>query len=101
MGILFGFPLFATAVRWRWHIDLPFPTLPIGSLPLAISNITWILVAMLFVLAAQLVVERTEYDLAPHGILGHRANHARCVPQKPFLRSETGSPGCIVGKKRK
>ncbi len=32
MGILFGFPLFAAAARWRWHIDLPFPTLPIGSL---------------------------------------------------------------------
>ncbi len=60
MGILFGFPLFAAAARWRWHIDLPFPTLPIGSLPPAISNIIWILVAMLFVLAAQLVVERTE-----------------------------------------
>lgn len=60
MGILFGFPLFAAAIRWRWHIDLPFPPLPIRSLPLAISNIIWVLVAMLFVLAAQLVVERTE-----------------------------------------
>jgi hypothetical protein len=60
MGILFGFPLFAVAIRWRWHIDLPFPPNSIGSLPLAISSIIWILVAMLFVLAAQLVVERTE-----------------------------------------
>ena len=60
MGIVFGFPLFAAAIRWRWHIDLPFPPSPIGSLPLAISNLIWILVAMLVVLAAQLVVERTE-----------------------------------------
>jgi hypothetical protein len=60
MGILFGFPLFAVAIRWRWHIVLPFPPIPIGGLPLSISNIIWILAAMLFVLAAQLVVERTE-----------------------------------------
>jgi hypothetical protein len=60
MGILFGFPLFAVAIRWRWHIDLPFPPEPIEGLPLAISSVIWILVAMLFVLAAQLVVERTE-----------------------------------------
>lgn len=60
MGILFGFPLFAAAIRWRWHIDLPFPPSPIGSLPLVISNLIWILLAVLFVLAAQLVVERTE-----------------------------------------
>jgi ABC-type transport system involved in multi-copper enzyme maturation permease subunit len=60
MGILFGFPLFAVAIRWRWHIDVPFPPNSIGSLPLVISSIIWILVAMLFVLVAQLVVERTE-----------------------------------------
>jgi len=60
MGILFGFPLFAAAIRWRWHIDLPLPPLPISGLPLAISNIIWTLVALLFVLGAQLVVERAE-----------------------------------------
>jgi hypothetical protein len=60
MGILFGFPLFAVAIRWRWHIDLPLPPNAIGSLSLAISSIIWVLVAMLFVLAAQFVVERTE-----------------------------------------
>jgi ABC-type transport system involved in multi-copper enzyme maturation permease subunit len=60
MGILFGFPLFAVAVRWRWHIHLPFPPQPIGNLPAAISGLIWILVAILFVFAAQLVVERTE-----------------------------------------
>jgi hypothetical protein len=61
MAILFGLPFFAAAIRWRWHIDLPLlPGLPLGSLPIAVSNIIWILIAMLFVLAAQLVVERTE-----------------------------------------
>jgi ABC-type transport system involved in multi-copper enzyme maturation permease subunit len=60
MGILFGLPLFAVAIRWRWHIKLPFPPEPIGSLPVVMSSIIWILVAMLFVLAAQLFVERTE-----------------------------------------
>jgi ABC-type transport system involved in multi-copper enzyme maturation permease subunit len=60
MGILFGFPLFAAAIRWRWHIVLPLPPEPIGSLSAAISSIIWILIAMLFVLAAQLVVERAE-----------------------------------------
>jgi hypothetical protein len=61
MAILFGLPFFAAAVRWRWHIDLPlFPGLPLGSLPMAVSNIIWILIAMLFVLASQLVVERAE-----------------------------------------
>ncbi|HTF22891.1 MAG TPA: hypothetical protein VK937_03120 [Candidatus Limnocylindria bacterium] len=60
MGILFGFPLFAAAIRWRWHIDLPFPPVPIRSLPLAISNMIWIVVAMLFVLSTQLAVERAE-----------------------------------------
>ena len=61
MAILFGLPFFAAAVRWRWHIDLPlFPGLPLGSLPLVVSNIIWILIAMFFVLAVQLVVERAE-----------------------------------------
>jgi ABC-type transport system involved in multi-copper enzyme maturation permease subunit len=61
MAIVFGLPFFAAAIRWRWHIELPlFPGLPLGNLPLAISNIIWILIAMLFVLGAQIVVERTE-----------------------------------------
>jgi hypothetical protein len=60
MAIVVGAPYFAIAIRWRWHINPPIPTDTIGTLPQAISNIIWILVAMLFVLAAQLVVERTE-----------------------------------------
>ncbi len=60
MAIAFGLPYFAMAVRWRWKVDVPIPTNHIGALPLVISNGVWILVALLFVLAAQLVVERTE-----------------------------------------
>jgi hypothetical protein len=61
MAIVFGLPYLAVVIRWRWHIDLPlFPGLPLGSLPLVVSDIIWILVAVLFVLAAQVVVERTE-----------------------------------------
>jgi ABC-type transport system involved in multi-copper enzyme maturation permease subunit len=61
MAIVFGLPYLAVVIRWRWHIDLPlFPGLPLGSLPLVVSDIIWILVAMLFVLAAQFVVEGAE-----------------------------------------
>jgi ABC-type transport system involved in multi-copper enzyme maturation permease subunit len=60
MAITFGLPCFAIAVRWRWKVDMPIPTNHIGGLPIVISNGVWILVALLFVFAAQLVVERTE-----------------------------------------
>lgn len=60
MAIVVGAPYFAIAIRWRWHINPPIPTDTIGTLPQAISIIIWILVAMLFVLAAQLIVERIE-----------------------------------------
>jgi hypothetical protein len=61
MAIVVGLPYFAAAIRWRWHIDLPlFPGLPFGSLPQVVSNIIWVLIAMLFVFGAQLVVERSE-----------------------------------------
>jgi hypothetical protein len=60
MAIIVGAPFLAIGVRWRWHIGLPLPTDPIGSMSAVISGIIWILVAMMFVLAAQLLVERTE-----------------------------------------
>jgi hypothetical protein len=60
LAIVVGLPYFAIAIRWRWHIDLPLPPDTIGNLPVAISSSIWILVAMLLVLAAQLVVERAE-----------------------------------------
>ncbi len=60
MAIVFGVPFFAIAVRWRWKISLPIPTVPIANLSLLTSNIIWLLVALFFVFAAQLVIERTE-----------------------------------------
>jgi ABC-type transport system involved in multi-copper enzyme maturation permease subunit len=60
MAIVFGVPFFAIAVRWRWKINLPSPTGPIASLSPLTSNAIWLIVALLFVFAAQLVVERTE-----------------------------------------
>jgi len=60
MGTIIGLQAFAAAIRVRWNIHVPIPPLPIGGLPLVISDIAWILVGLLFVFAAQLVVERAE-----------------------------------------
>jgi hypothetical protein len=60
MAVVFGLPFFAIAIRWRWKINIPIPPLPIEDLSLMASSLVWILVALLFVLATQLVVERTE-----------------------------------------
>jgi hypothetical protein len=60
MGIIFGLPFFAVAIRWRWKIDVPIPANHIGTLPVMISNVIWILVALLFVFGAQLALERAE-----------------------------------------
>jgi len=60
MGIVFGLPFLAIAVRWRWHINLPIPTSPIGNLSLLVSNMIWIFITLLFVFASQMVIERAE-----------------------------------------
>jgi ABC-type transport system involved in multi-copper enzyme maturation permease subunit len=60
MGITFGLQATQIALRMRWNINVPLPPLPIGSLPIIVSNIVWIVVALLIVFAAQLVVERSE-----------------------------------------
>lgn len=60
MAIVFGVPFFEIAVRWRWKINVPIPTDPIASLSAFNSDIIWLLVALLFVFAAQIVIERTE-----------------------------------------
>ena len=60
MAIIFGLPFFAVAIRWRWKVEVPIPTNHIGTLPVIISNGIWILLAISFVIAGQLVVERTE-----------------------------------------
>jgi hypothetical protein len=60
MGIVFGLPFFAIAIRWRWHLNVPIPPMAIGRLSLIVSHIVWMFVALLFVFAAQMVIERAE-----------------------------------------
>jgi ABC-type transport system involved in multi-copper enzyme maturation permease subunit len=60
MGIVFGLPFLAIAVRWRWHMNLPIPTSPIGSLSLLASNIIWIFITLLFVFVSQMIIEKAE-----------------------------------------
>ena len=60
MGIVFGLPFFAIAVRWRWHINVPIPPGAIGSLSLMVSYIIWMFVALFLVFAAQMIIERSE-----------------------------------------
>ena len=60
MGMVFGLPLFAIAVRWRWHINVPIPPDAIGSLSLMVSRIIWMFVALFLVFAAQMIIERAE-----------------------------------------
>jgi hypothetical protein len=50
----------AILMRARWQIHVPIPPETIWMLPPFISKIVWTLVALSFILAAQLVVERTE-----------------------------------------
>lgn len=44
----------------RWKVHLPMPSEAIGSLPSAASALVWITIALLFIFAAQLVIERVE-----------------------------------------
>jgi hypothetical protein len=60
LGIMAGMAGVAVGLQIRWKIDLPLPPQQIGHLPLALSECAWIMLALLFVLAAQLVVERAE-----------------------------------------
>jgi ABC-type transport system involved in multi-copper enzyme maturation permease subunit len=60
MGITIGIQAIAAAMRVRWNLNVPMPAEHLGSLPLVISNVVWILPALLFVFAAQLIVERAE-----------------------------------------
>jgi hypothetical protein len=60
MGIMFGIPGIAAAIRVRWKFKVPVPVELIGSLPMAVSILVWISIGLLLVLAAQLVIERAE-----------------------------------------
>jgi len=59
-GLLAGMVGVAAGLQMRWKIDLPLPSQQIGHLPFALSECAWIVLALLFVLAAHLVVERAE-----------------------------------------
>jgi hypothetical protein len=48
----------AADIRWRVH--LPMPSQQIGSLPMAASALVWTVIALLFILGAQMVIERVE-----------------------------------------
>ena len=60
MGIMTGFWNFVAALHKLWKIEIPVPADRIGQLPMAISNIIWVVVALLLVVGAQVVVERAE-----------------------------------------
>ena len=60
LGLLAGMVGVSVGLQMRWKIDLPLPPQQIGHLPLALSECAWMMLALLFVLAAQLVVERAE-----------------------------------------
>jgi len=60
LGLLAGMVGVSVALQMRWGINLPLPPEQIGHLPLALSECAWIMLALLFVFAAQLVVERAE-----------------------------------------
>jgi hypothetical protein len=60
LGLLAGMVGIAVGLQMRWKIDLPLPPQEIGHLPVALSECVWIAMALLFVCAAQLVVERAE-----------------------------------------
>lgn len=60
MGSWIVYDLVALTARWRWNIQVPFPCERIGSLSPGISNFLWIIVALCYLLVAQIVVERAE-----------------------------------------
>lgn len=60
MGSIAALQCLAIVIRLRWNITVPIPPLPVRSLPLVVSYVSWIVVALVFVLTAQLVVERAE-----------------------------------------
>lgn len=60
MGCGIAYDLLVLAARWRWNIHVPLAGERMGSLSPGISNLLWTAVALCFLLAAQVVVERAE-----------------------------------------
>ena len=60
MGSGIVYDVLALAARLRWNIQVPLVGETMGSLPPGISYLLWMVVALCFVLAGQIVVERAE-----------------------------------------
>ena len=60
MGIMTGFWNLVAVMHRLWKIEIPVPADRIAHLPMPISNMLWVLVALLIVVGAQVVVERAE-----------------------------------------
>ncbi len=60
LGLMAGMIGVAAGIQMRWKIDLPLPPQQIGHLPLAFSECIWLTLALLFIFAAQMVIERVE-----------------------------------------
>ena len=60
LGIWSAYGVLALAAQLWWKLHVPFPAQSIGSLPDGISSMLWLLLAVCFILAAQVVVERAE-----------------------------------------
>ena len=60
LGCGIAYDVLAAALRLRWNINVPLPAERLESLPPGISNLLWMVVALCFVFAAQLIVERAE-----------------------------------------
>jgi hypothetical protein len=58
--IMTGLNGIVIGVQIRWNVHLPMPSEQIAHLPIVASNAAWIAIALLFVLAAQMVIERAE-----------------------------------------
>ena len=60
LGLMAGMVGVVEAIHMHWNIWLPVPPQQIGRLPFAWSEAVWLAVALCFVFAAQVVVERAE-----------------------------------------
>ncbi len=58
VAFIFGWPGFALALEVKWKIHFPLPTERLWTLPIAASNVIWIATALLFVVFAQVVLEK-------------------------------------------
>jgi ABC-type transport system involved in multi-copper enzyme maturation permease subunit len=60
MAVTTGLWNISAALRMKWNIEMPIPADRIGSLPMPVSNLLWILIALSIVFGAHLIAERAE-----------------------------------------